>query len=208
MMDELAELDNRILETAQRLFLKEGFLNTEMRSIARELGCSRSTLYRHFADKETILFFLARNVLRLLQNSAQVPAGMQFACGYDGAAYILTSTVETMIAHVDDVTLLRDFDSLYSKEYPHNTGSEAFMNLMNTGRGWSRLPEYLQAGMEDGSIRRMENPQLVAETLSNSVIAYAERVLPRLEHYDRFYGSGCKMLREHLKIVLAGIRQS
>ena len=48
----------RILDTAMRLFLKEGFERVTLRAIAREIEYSPATIYLYFKDKNEILYAL------------------------------------------------------------------------------------------------------------------------------------------------------
>lgn len=48
----------RILETAMKLFLKEGFGRITMRRIAEKIEYSPATIYSHFKDKDEILYAL------------------------------------------------------------------------------------------------------------------------------------------------------
>jgi AcrR family transcriptional regulator len=48
----------RILETAMKLFLREGFEKVTMRRIAQEIEYSPATIYLHFRDKDDILYAL------------------------------------------------------------------------------------------------------------------------------------------------------
>ena len=48
----------RILETAMKLFLKDGFGRITMRRIAEKIEYSPATIYSHFKDKDEILYAL------------------------------------------------------------------------------------------------------------------------------------------------------
>ena len=43
-----------ILEAATQVFLAKGYLGTSMEEIATMAGVSKQTVYKHFADKETL----------------------------------------------------------------------------------------------------------------------------------------------------------
>lgn len=45
----------RIIETAQRLFITHGFQNTSLQSIADEMGLTKAAVYYHFHTKNQIL---------------------------------------------------------------------------------------------------------------------------------------------------------
>ncbi len=48
------EMRDRIIETASRIFIEEGYENVSMRRVAEEAGCSQMAMYRHFANKEAL----------------------------------------------------------------------------------------------------------------------------------------------------------
>lgn len=47
-------IQNKILETAQRLFIKRGYENTSLQQIAERSNISKSNIYRYFNSKEDI----------------------------------------------------------------------------------------------------------------------------------------------------------
>jgi AcrR family transcriptional regulator len=49
-----AELRERVLEAASRLFAEAGYHNVSMRKIAIEAGCSTMAAYHHFPDKNAL----------------------------------------------------------------------------------------------------------------------------------------------------------
>lgn len=55
-MQQTAEVStrNKILETALRLFSREGYLGATTREIAREAGIAEVTIFRHFSSKERL----------------------------------------------------------------------------------------------------------------------------------------------------------
>ena len=50
-----AERAEVIVDAARRLFLAPGFAGMSMDDLARELGMSKKTIYRHFPDKRSLL---------------------------------------------------------------------------------------------------------------------------------------------------------
>lgn len=55
---EKKEMRGLVLETAMRLFLKEGFERVTIRAIAQEIEYSPATIYLYFSDKSEILYAL------------------------------------------------------------------------------------------------------------------------------------------------------
>ncbi|MBU1174978.1 MAG: TetR/AcrR family transcriptional regulator [Alphaproteobacteria bacterium] len=56
------ERRDRILNTAQALFVLHGLRGTSMEAIAREAGVAKPTLYAYFADKDLVFKTLARRI--------------------------------------------------------------------------------------------------------------------------------------------------
>lgn len=55
------ETRTRILQAAQRLFARKGYDGTTTRDLAQAAGVAEGTLFRHFANKKTILIEVATN---------------------------------------------------------------------------------------------------------------------------------------------------
>ncbi|MDF2700298.1 MAG: transcriptional regulator [Haloplasmataceae bacterium] len=65
------ETKNTILNVAGKLFSKKGYESVTMREIAKEAGCSHTTIYLYFKDKETLLHQLTMPSLRELHQTLQ-----------------------------------------------------------------------------------------------------------------------------------------
>ena len=48
-------LRDRLVETAGRVLLQEGYQSLSMRRVAQEAGCSQMAMYRHFANKDALI---------------------------------------------------------------------------------------------------------------------------------------------------------
>lgn len=66
----------RLLETAWKLFARDGFAETTLRRIAQEADCSLGLSYRYFATKEELVLALYYQILQDLEaRAAELPAG-------------------------------------------------------------------------------------------------------------------------------------
>lgn len=64
-----------ILQTARRLFIRQGYTATSMREIADEAGIGKATIYHHFQDKEAIFKTLIEaNIEKMHQSYALIEA--------------------------------------------------------------------------------------------------------------------------------------
>lgn len=200
----MLEIDRQILETAREMILERGILATEMKDIAAVMGCSRSTLYRHFPSKSDILLALAQEALDTIFHSFRLPENARFINGYDALSWQLTAFVEALLTHVDEVTFLRDFDCVYTKAFPSTPGGERYRDYIGSWKENVLLDNY-RRGVEDGSIRPAADPNLQLLTMVHSCLALAQRVLPREQVFLEEYGYGQELLRNHLKVILASI---
>ena len=75
-------LQRRILDTARRLLISDGYARLSMRKIAREIGYSATTIYLHFKNKDQLVHALieegvSRLHRRLLSRSNQNGEGVR-----------------------------------------------------------------------------------------------------------------------------------
>lgn len=205
-MNQLTNTDLKILDTAREMFLERGIIKTDMKDIAKELGCSRSTLYRHFANKGDILIILAANALNTISSSTHLPKDLTFHTGLDEFTWELDSMTECLISHPDDLTFLRDFDSLYAKEYPSFKSNATFEVLVANSSQTNRMLESFNKGIADKSIAYDETPELTVLSIIHGIIGLAQRVMPAEQHYSRNFGYGKELLRQTEKLYLEAIR--
>lgn len=61
-----SETYDKILQTARRLFVLQGYTATSMRQVAAEAGIGKATIYHHFSDKQAIVMaLLQKNIGRM-----------------------------------------------------------------------------------------------------------------------------------------------
>ena len=60
MSRDATQTREAILAAAHRLYLEDGLPGLSMRKVAAEVGVSATALYRHFEDKESMLFTLVK----------------------------------------------------------------------------------------------------------------------------------------------------
>lgn len=67
------ETKHMILAAAKKLFIGKGYDSVSVREIAKEAGCSHTTIYLYFKDKEALLHQLSMPTLEdLYQNMQQI----------------------------------------------------------------------------------------------------------------------------------------
>jgi len=148
-VSEPANLRERIIEEATRLFVSLGYHAVSMREIAEATGVSKAGLYYHFKDKESLLLaILTANLERIagiVEEARQQDTSVREQIGWilraifqqapERRAIIRLSSQE--MAHLSEVDRA-EFGHLYHERF---TGA---------------LEAILRAGIERGELRSMD----------------------------------------------------
>lgn len=67
---ETTELEQKILETAERLFLEKGFAGTSTTDIAREVGCNQALVHYYYRTKERLFERIFNNKIDIFLHYA------------------------------------------------------------------------------------------------------------------------------------------
>jgi TetR/AcrR family transcriptional regulator len=149
------------LEAAATVFAQQGFEGTRMDDLAEASGVPRATLYYYFAGKEDILAWLLRRMLDT------VAAAVNEAANAPGDARTRLEAVVRV-----QLGIMAAFPGA------------CLALVANFGRA-GRIPEIslavhagfhqviqrlLVEGAEDGSLRRVEDPQVLASSIYGAVI--------------------------------------
>lgn len=205
-MKELSKFDLRVLDVSRALFLEHGVMHTEMKDIAHKLGCSRSTLYRHFSSKSSILLVLATQSIQKFDDATRIPEGLRFVCGYDALEWQINSLIQEMILCRDDVTFLRDFDCIFTKDHPDGPEFNDYLAIAQGKVQKMAVWSSFARGMEDGSIRMLDTPELCLNTIVQGCFAFAQRIIPREHFYINAFGYGQELLRCYVKMMMESIK--
>lgn len=202
----LDEMDERILEISRELFLTKGIRETEMKDIARKAGIGRSTLYRHFAGKELIAFYIAQDILAGLRAffEEKLSGQKDLATGYEKLSRGTALFVEKLIMSREEIRFLDEFDQYFTDSYPESEEASEYIQF-NRNKDMGIYRVFIE-GMEDGSIRKTDNPEFEADVLVNMVYGIAQRIIPRREHYLEEHGYCEEMLEEAVRLLLLGIK--
>jgi AcrR family transcriptional regulator len=196
-------VDKTILDAAQNLFLTQGFEHTEMMEIADHLGVSRSTLYRHFANKGKVLCALEKRALEDLCGGLEGITGT-FATGYKEFEQYVCRMCQVLLSHPDFICFLRDFDCLYTEAYPDECVENNRQFFSKKHYLCPMLQSY-ERGIDDGSIRRSDDPLLDVMTILNASLALSQRILPRQKLFYEEQGYSDEMIKRQVHLLLQGI---
>ncbi len=199
--------EEKILKLAKKMIIKDGIANLDMKVLAGKIGCSRSTLYRHFSSKGDIMIKLVEESLAIIAKSSNnPPKEAVFENGFEEFSWYVNERAKALIKEVDSVTFIRDFDCLYTNSYPESKEIEGFQNFIKIDLKSDPWFSSFMRGMEDGSIRHFDDPTLQILTISNGLLGIAERVVPRVSFFVNEQGYGEEFIMNQAKLYLDGIK--
>ncbi|NLO84798.1 MAG: TetR/AcrR family transcriptional regulator [Clostridiales bacterium] len=199
------EIRLSLFNAAKTIFLRDGIVNAEMKTIAAEAGLSRSTLYRYMIDKNQLAFLVATDVLEDLTNKSNVCTSEAGLSGFEKLSQFITHFADILCNNVELVSFLSEFDSIFRGDYPDIPEAEDY--VASTNRMLHRAAQFLFEGMADGSIRTIDDPLFITSVIINTLFGLAERMLPRSDHYIReHHTSGERVLQAITDILLAHIK--
>ena len=199
------EITAALLDAAKRLFLANGIASTEMKAIAEEAGLSRSTLYRYMIDKNRLAFLIATELLQHITEQNIIFTADSHLSGYEKLHQFTSHFIGMLCQHVEIVSFLSEFDSIFRNEYPDIPEAAEYMAMIK--RMLHRTAQFLFEGMADGSIKALDNPLHYTSIFINTLFGLAERMLPRAEHYTQEHNvSSESVLQETAIILLAYIK--
>lgn len=166
-----------IVEVSKELFLERGFAQTNMAEIAEMAKISRKTLYRYFNSKEAIAMEIELDVFRFF-----VSVQDEFVKSLKGNGYEkLTQYLEKLDSMVDEYSQLIRFTGMFDyylvKDYPDTEGQKSFKAII--AEVDRPFVEFINLGLQDGSIVSGIEVSYLAHTISNSFLALAQRVVTR-----------------------------
>jgi AcrR family transcriptional regulator len=138
------ETYDKILQTAQRLFIQKGYTATSMRQVAEESGIGKATIYYHFSDKQAI-------AMALLQKSvARMGEVMRVIRAEDDARERIRTAVAASISFLLESA---DIVQIVRREIPSGR-DQIQTNFMKFFREYMVLvAEAVQRGTEQGIFR-------------------------------------------------------
>lgn len=192
-----------IINIAEKFFLEKGIGDTEMKDIANCAGVSRSSLYRHFESKESIAFEIAARILTEIAEVLTFPVSDSLSAP-DALLEVLTRYMNKLIENPRWVRFLDEFDQFFSDAYPEGEASSDYTLLMSRLSN-GVVDDILDRGKSDGSLHIYDSIRFTGLFLLNSIMAFAQRVIPRKEHYQQEHGYSFEYLSLLPRVLVDGI---
>ena len=143
----------RILQTAQRLFARQGYNATTTRDLAAEAGVAEGTLFRHFENKKAILIELANQgwveiLTDLLTELSEMGS-------YKAVAQVMRRRMMRIRENADMMKVCF-MEAQFHPELRDRIQSEVIAKMSDVAEA------FFQTAMDNGIYRPM-NPKIVAQ---------------------------------------------
>ena len=202
-MAERTELDQQIVAAAKEHFLRDGIRNTDMKQLALELGISRSTLYRHFANSVQIAFYVVMDFLNVMNDDLDLYHGLT---GYNAFCLYVHRFTDRLCENLPMLQVIREFDTLYSPDRDDLIPPEEYSQYI--GGDQNQLPvRIFMKGVADGSIRPQPDNTVAALAFVFTAMGLVERIMPREKIYIQEHGVARELIDTALDLELQAIRK-
>ena len=186
-MSKKIDIESKILDSAFKLFLRQGYKNTTMDDIAQELGMSKKTLYKYFPGKIELLaasFDILKSKLSLkvdtLLDNRYIP--------FTAKLKSMLTVIATDLAPISN-QLLEDM-----REHAPQIWSELQEYIREAG--YLRFQKLIHEGVEKGYVSSHVNTSLV-------VLLYASAIQSLID--PKFLSQFPKEIRTDMKLNTADI---
>jgi AcrR family transcriptional regulator len=155
-----ADVDERILETAFRHLVREGYGGTSIEAVAAEAGVAKTTIYRRYPTKRDLVVAALRAETPFAAPPADLPAKEALEIFVRGA-----------IAMLIDSGAIRVLGSLLVEEQREPGLLGVFRERILFPRR-ALVDQMLQRGIERGEIRPDIDPLVVTEMVAGAVFGH------------------------------------
>ena len=192
----------RILESAEKLFIRDGIDNVSIGAIAETARISRKTLYQYFSNKQEIAWAIMQNLTdERTSNFVQpkIPEGN----GYQRVEFFMLHMVNLLETNPEHFRFISEFNTLYARD-----GDPGHMRQL-AARGSNFLIQMIRQGIKDGSISPDVDPALLSATMLNLVSGMNSRFALLGNQISEEYGQPVMdIYREICRLFLRGIQST
>ena len=190
----------RILETALEMFSQNGYNGTNIRELTAALGLVKSSIYKHFEDKEAIWNTLLDRMIAYYderfgstENLPPVPDSLE-------ALVAMTMRMVDFTVHDEKIVMTRKLLTIeqFRDERARALATKHFLT------GLSEMFTHIFSGMMDRGLLRRDDPAMLAFAYTAPISALihlcdrepekTEEALKQVEafsrHFIREYGNG------------------
>jgi AcrR family transcriptional regulator len=192
-----------ILNAAERLFFSRGINRTTMDEIADEAELAKGTLYLYFKSREDIhLAIASRGITRLNEMIGELSSLPVKAI--EKLVRLGWIFIDFSKKFPDYVRTLLFMDAADIQNY--SMSREELKNVIFRETPLRLVLEFVEQGVEDGSIRQDIPPQIIANTLWSQLMGVIQFALLKNGIFELVDFTPEQLYENHLEITLNGIK--
>lgn len=138
----------RILEAAERLFIRDGIDQVNLSDIARAARLTRNTVYEYFPSKQEVAWSILQKIFDQGRADSEELPGRN---GFERLEHFMLRMVTRLEAQSEHMRFVVEFNSLYAREASADRMRQA-TGQAGPGSGDS-VTRMIRQGIADGSIR-------------------------------------------------------
>ncbi len=208
-MDKKTEKKKQIILQAKEIFIAKGFFNTVMDDIAKKVGVARRTMYRYFESIEDLAYEATILMLNEWNDFHKELVPKLEGSGLIRLEKFLNESIKYMEDKKNVMKYLGEFDFYFAQDMhkePSNQNAAKFRNIiLKPDQLISRL---IQEGIDDGSIKKQADVNIVVATISNVLWSFGQRVAARGELIKSETGiDGIDLIKYQIKLYIDALKE-
>jgi AcrR family transcriptional regulator len=208
MSIERGKMDTKekIIAAAEKMFIQNGIMGTQMKDIALEVNINRRTLYRYFPTKDELAFEIEMKVMEqissyLASEMEGIPADLS---GFEKVKVYFERVDLSKIRR--QIRFTAEFDRHFRNDYPSEQLRDEFLDVLDPQS--DVLFHLIREGQKDHTIRDDIAPMEIFQFVGQSFIALFQRLILRENHLKLEYCDNIDFMKLYKDIILKGIRQA
>ncbi|WP_342564975.1 hypothetical protein NST84_07460 [Paenibacillus sp. FSL R7-0345] len=182
----------------QHALIECNFTNVGLKDICERANLSKVTFYKCFNSLDELIFAVQQKVLGELtvfieQNSSSRSSGLESVEGY------LDVWIQFLENHPDYLKYIGFFDHTYRDHYPNEELQATYRELVSDGTIGRVLHNYIEQGVQDGSIRPELQLQKTSLFIFEMIISLMQRLAFRGKLLQEEHGVDVKELADTSK---------
>ena len=193
-----------ILEVACKLFVENGYMNTQMKDITEAANISKKNLYRYYSSKEELAFHIEMNLFDEMGKALLCEKYKEETAFEYIERFLYDKYKKYVFENEQALKFFVQFDAMTMEEYPNIQASLDFENYMQ--RTNSLNVDMFIEGQKDGSIRRDKKAKELLDVVGHLLMASAERFVSRKVHLKKELDVGEEIIDGTIDVVLSYIK--
>jgi len=194
----------RILDTAERLFIQEGIDNISISAIADAARIARRTLYQYFPDKQEISWAIYEKIVEKWSGVFSHPLEKE-GNGYQQLERLVLLLASQWMEHPEDSRFIVEHNTLYARE--SNVDRIGQVNEQASLATNDLFTKLIRQGIADGSIRVDVESYRLTVAILNMVNCVNSRFALLSENITQEYNLPAPEIHQDIcRIFLRGIQ--